>query len=65
MKNILRMFLRSIVNKSKEKPWLPEKIGLKSESKKMDKIIKKVGFCCSNFTCSKIKYYFVASFCKD
>ncbi|KYO45370.1 apoptosis-stimulating of p53 protein 1 isoform D [Alligator mississippiensis] len=41
MKNILRMFLRSIVNKSKEKPWLPEKIGLKSESKKMDKIIKK------------------------
>ncbi|XP_059579254.1 apoptosis-stimulating of p53 protein 1 isoform X5 [Alligator mississippiensis] len=42
MKNILRMFLRSIVNKSKEKPWLPEKIGLKSESKKMDKIIKKM-----------------------
>ncbi|XP_019406331.1 PREDICTED: apoptosis-stimulating of p53 protein 1 isoform X5 [Crocodylus porosus] len=41
MKNILRMFLRSIINKSKEKPWLPEKIGLKSESKKMDKIIKK------------------------
>ncbi|XP_019374043.1 PREDICTED: apoptosis-stimulating of p53 protein 1 isoform X3 [Gavialis gangeticus] len=41
MKNILRMFLRSIINKSKEKPWLPEKIGLKSESKKVDKIIKK------------------------
>ncbi|CAM4581941.1 apoptosis-stimulating of p53 protein 1 isoform X7 [Caretta caretta] len=41
MKNILRMVLQSIINKSKEKSWLPEKIGLKPESKKMDKVIKK------------------------
>nr|XP_048711316.1 apoptosis-stimulating of p53 protein 1 isoform X8 [Caretta caretta] len=35
------MVLQSIINKSKEKSWLPEKIGLKPESKKMDKVIKK------------------------
>ncbi|XP_065449780.1 apoptosis-stimulating of p53 protein 1 isoform X43 [Chrysemys picta bellii] len=41
MKNILRMVIQSIINKSKEKSWLPEKIGLKPESKKMDKVIQK------------------------
>ncbi|XP_074852513.1 apoptosis-stimulating of p53 protein 1 isoform X4 [Carettochelys insculpta] len=41
MKNILRMVIQSIMNKSKEKSWLPEKIGLKPESKKKNKGIKK------------------------